>query len=68
MSEQTEKIEKEPQVNQDPPEETVGDIMHKMSGEGLRWVVIVVSAVIYLAGIVYAEVHGYHDVAKRCRA
>ncbi len=40
------------------PEETVGDIMQKASGEGIKFWVIVVSALIYLAGIVYAEVHG----------
>ena len=40
------------------PEETVGDIMQKASGESIKFWVIVVSAIIYLAGIVYAEVHG----------
>ncbi len=45
-------------VNQEPPEETVGDIMQKMSGEGLKWIVIVGFAIAYVAGIVYAEVHG----------
>ena len=49
---------------QDPPEETVGDIMQKMGGEGLKWLVIVVSAIIYLAGIVYAEVHGLTMLQK----
>src|SRR5690242_9068159 len=57
MSEQEEPKQEE-QVNQDPPEETVGDIMQKAQGEGLKWLVIVLSAVVYLAGIVYAEVHG----------
>ena len=51
-------------VNVDPPEETVGDIMQKMSGEGLKWFVIVVSALIYAAGIVYAEVHGLTMLQK----
>ena len=51
-------------VNQDPPEETVGDIMNKMGGEGLKSLVIVVSAIIYLAGIVYAEVHGLSMLQK----
>ena len=40
------------------PEETVGDMMKKSSGEGLKFWMIVVSAIIYLTGIVYAEVHG----------
>src|SRR5829696_8554413 len=64
MSDQTENTQQEPQVSQDPPEETVGDIMQKMSGEGLKWLVIVVSAIIYLAGIVYAEVHGLSMLQK----
>ena len=64
MSEELEKPPEEPQVNQDPPEETVGDIMQKMGGEGLKWLVIVVSAIIYLAGIVYAEVHGLSMLQK----
>ena len=42
----------------DPPEESVGDIMTKASGEGWKWLVVVASAFVYLAGIVYAEVHG----------
>ena len=45
-------------TNTDPPEETVGDIMQKASGDGIKFWVIVVSALVYLAGIVYAEVHG----------
>jgi hypothetical protein len=47
-----------------PPEETVGDIMQKMSAEGLKWLVIVASAAVYLAGIVYAEVHGLTMLQK----
>lgn len=46
------------EVTQEPPEETVGDIMQKAEGEGLKWLVIVISAAVYVAGIVYAEVHG----------
>ena len=49
---------------QEPPEETVGDIMSKASGEGLKWLVIVASAGVYLAGIVYAEVHGLTMLQK----
>jgi hypothetical protein len=57
--------EEEPTTaNQDPPEETVGDIMQKASGEGIKFWVIVVSAIIYLAGIVYAEVHGLTMLQK----
>ena len=48
----------------EPPEETVGDIMQKASGEGIKFWVIVVSAIIYLAGIVYAEVHGLTMLQK----
>jgi hypothetical protein len=49
---------------QDPPEETVGDIMNKASGDGWKWFVIVLSALVYLAGIVYAEVHGLTILQK----
>lgn len=48
----------------DPPEETVGEIMQKMSGEGLKYVVIVGFAIAYVAGIVYAEVHGLTMLQK----
>ena len=48
----------------DPPEETVGDIMTKASGEGWKWLVVVASAFVYLAGIVYAEVHGLTMLQK----
>lgn len=62
MNEPTEPTTTEPTTTEpthsDPPEETVGDIMQKASGEGIKFWVIVVSALIYLAGIVYAEVHG----------
>src|SRR5687768_8443723 len=64
MTEPTEPTQQDPQLSQDPPEETVGDILQKMGGEGLKWVVIVVSAIIYLAGIVYAEVHGLSMLTK----
>jgi len=50
--------------DQDPPEETVGDIMQKASGEGWKWLVIVMSALVYLAAIVYAEVHGLAMLQK----
>lgn len=42
----------------DPPEETVGDIMHKSAERGLLFVVLVGFALAYVAGVVYAEVHG----------
>lgn len=48
----------------EPPEETVGDIMQKSGSEALKWVVIVLSAGVYLAGIVYAEVHGLTMLQK----
>lgn len=53
---------KEPEApeasNPEPPEETVGDLMQKAGSEGIKFWVIIVSALVYLAGIVYAEVHG----------
>ena len=48
----------------EPPEETVGDIMQKMSGEGLKWWVILGSVLVYIAGVVYAEVHGLNMLSK----
>lgn len=48
----------------EPPEETVGDIMDKSKGEGLKWLVIVGSVIVYAAGVVYAEVHGINMLAK----
>ena len=51
-------------INADPPEETVGDMMKKASGEGLKFWMIVISAMIYLTGIVYAEVHGLTMLQK----
>src|SRR5690349_18777988 len=48
----------------DQPEETVGDIMNKASGEGLKFWVIAVSVIVYLSGIVYAEVHGLSMLQK----
>jgi hypothetical protein len=48
----------------EPTEETVGDIMHKASGEGLKFWVIVVSVIVYLAGVTYAEIHGLTMLQK----
>jgi hypothetical protein len=61
----TEEI-KTPEVEEptEAPEETVGDIMHKSQGEGIKFWVIVVSALVYLAAIVYAEVHGLTMLQK----
>jgi hypothetical protein len=66
MTEITEEIKETEvqQVNQDPPEETVGDIMQKDSSAGIKWLVIVVSALVYIAGLVYAEVHGVTMLQK----
>jgi hypothetical protein len=58
MNQQEEIQQQEPELNQDPPEETVGDIMQKSSGDGIKFWLIITSALVYLAGIVYAEVHG----------
>jgi hypothetical protein len=55
---ENQEVEKQEVTQPEPPEETVGDIMQKMSGEGLKWIVIVGFAIAYAAGIVYAEVHG----------
>lgn len=49
---------------QDPPEETVGDIMQKASGDGIKFWLIITSVVVYIAGIVYAEVHGVTMLQK----
>jgi hypothetical protein len=62
-TEETE-VKQEAPTPSDPPEETVGDLMKKASGEGLKFWVIVVSALVYLAGIVYAEVHGLTMLSK----
>ena len=57
--------EPQPQAaNTDPPEETVGDMMKKAGGEGIKFWMIVVSAIVYLAGIAYAEVHGLTMLQK----
>jgi hypothetical protein len=48
----------------DPTEETVGDIMQKMSSDGLKWIVIVGSIAVYVAMVVYAEVHGLNMMTK----
>jgi hypothetical protein len=48
----------------DPPDETVGDIMQKMGERGLKFVVIIGFALAYVAGIVYAEVHGLTMLQK----
>jgi hypothetical protein len=48
----------------EPPEETVGDIMHKMADNGLKFIVIVGGMIAYLVGIVYAEVHGLTMLMK----
>jgi hypothetical protein len=52
------------EVHQDPPEETVGDIMKKSGSDAVKFWVIVISAFVYLAGIVYAEVHGLTMLQK----
>ena len=64
--ETTEETKKEvsQEVDQDPPEETVGDIMQKASGEGLKFWVILGSVIVYVAGVVYAEVHGLNMLSK----
>lgn len=48
----------------DPPEETVGDIMKRSGSDAVKFWVIVVSALVYLAGIVYAEIHGLTMLQK----
>src|SRR5688572_256709 len=67
MSE-TDEAQTKPQAEEvkpmEPPEETVGDIMQKMSGEGLKWLVIIGGALVYLTAIVYAEVHGLTALQK----
>src|ERR1041385_6562254 len=63
IKEQEEQKEAEA-VTQEPPQETVGDIMQKMSSEGLKFVVLVGFAIAYVAGIVYAEIHGVTMLQK----
>lgn len=46
------------------PEETVGDMMQKAPSEALKFWVIVVSALVYLAGIIYAETHAINALSK----
>jgi hypothetical protein len=48
----------------EPPDETIGDIMNKMSERGLKFVVIIGFVIAYVAGIVYAEVHGLTMLQK----
>jgi hypothetical protein len=48
----------------DPPEETVGEIMARSGSDGIKFWVIIVSALIYAAGVVYAEVHGLTMLSK----
>jgi hypothetical protein len=63
MEEETKQPETEVKPT-DPPEETVGDIMNKMSGEGLKWLVIIGGALVYLTAVIYAEVHGLTALQK----
>lgn len=53
--------------DQEPPEETVGDLMKKSGSDGIKFWVIVLSALVYVAGIVYAEVHGLTMLQKGVR-
>jgi hypothetical protein len=48
----------------EPIEETVGDIMKKSSGEGIKFWVIVLSILVYITGIVYAEVHALNMLSQ----
>jgi hypothetical protein len=48
----------------DPAEETVGDIMKKSSGDGIKFWVIALSIIVYITGIVYAEVHALSMLSK----
>lgn len=63
-SEETKQEEIKEQTTQEPPEETVGDIMKKMDSEGLKWLVIIGGALVYLTAVVYAEVHGLTALQK----
>jgi hypothetical protein len=66
MSDEQEEVKQtESEVKQmEAPEETVGDIMQKMSGEGLKWIVIIGSIAVYVAAVVYAEVHGLNMLSR----
>jgi hypothetical protein len=54
--------EVQPPTQAEPPEETVGDIMKKSGDEGVKFWLIIISALVYLSGIVYAEVHGLNQL------
>src|SRR5688572_17082090 len=64
LTQPQEEIRNDGRVLTDPPTETVGDIMQKMSAEGLKWIVIVGSIAVYIAMVVYAEVHGLNMMTK----
>lgn len=55
---------KEQPVTNEPPEETVGDLMKRANSDAIKTWVIIASVVVYLAGIVYAEVHGLTMLQK----
>ena len=46
------------------PVETVGDIMSEAHREAIKKIVIVLSVLVYLGGIIYAEVHGLNVLTK----
>ena len=54
----------EQEAHQDPPTETVGDLMKKSGSDGIKFWVIGISALVYIAGIIYAEVHGLTMLQK----
>ena len=56
--------EPQPPAPGDPPEETVGDIMKKSGSDAVKFWVIVASIIVYLAGIIYAEIHGLTMLQK----
>ncbi len=61
---QEEPIEEPKTATAEAAEETVGDMMKKASSESLKFWMIVISGLIYLTGIVYAEVHGLTMLQK----
>lgn len=46
------------------PAETVGDIMTEAKREAIKRIVLLLGALVYLGGLVYAEVHGLNILTK----
>jgi hypothetical protein len=56
--------ENENQVVETDSTQTVGDIMKESTRRAIRTLVILMGVAVYLAGVVYAEVHGFSVLSK----